>query len=506
MSSTLPRPPGKRTLARNRAVPCIDVSAPIHRPASAHSWANQEALGLYLGVVLAMILGGSARADVDSLMVLYPVAVLLLGLGLWHIGRVRWCLYQPHLVFAAVVIGFVALQEIPLPPVVWENLPGRLPIVAIDEASGLGHIWRPFTMTPLATWNSLCFLVLPIAVLLLGAIASVRSRKRLLECWLVLGALSALLGVAQILLPANESYSYLYDVTNRGAGVGLFANRNHQAVLLDCMIPMLAVWASRRNGSHRARQIRRYGAGAAILLLVPILLVTGSRSGFLLGVLAVGSVPFIYRPAHDRGFKILLLKRRRVSQGFVLTLLCAALAVALGAMSLVRVEALTRLANAGVIDAERWQVLFLTLHAAGDYFPWGAGTGGFAQVIQLHERAELLSTQYFNQAHDDLADLWLTAGIPGCVLLAVAMAGYARALIRALRFTRQDLGTPDRRLYRAGVMIVTIIGLASLSDYPLRTPAIACLFVTALLWLPLQKQGPFGDLADVDAPAWKAES
>ena len=124
----------------------------------------------------------------------------------------------------------------------------------------------------------------------------------------------------------------------------------------------------------------------------------------------------------------------------------------------------------------------------------------------MHERAELLSTQYFNQAHDDLADLWLTAGIPGCVLLAVAMAGYARALIRALRFTRQDLGTPDRRLYRAGVMIVTIIGLASLSDYPLRTPAIACLFVTALLWLPLQKQGPFGDLADVDAPAWKAES
>ena len=87
---------------------------------------------------------------------------------------------------------------------------------------------------------------------------------------------------------------------------------------------------------------------------------------------------------------------------------------------------------------------------------------------------------------------------------AIIPGDYRR--IRALRFTRQDLGTPDRRLYRAGVMIVTIIGLASLSDYPLRTPAIACLFVTALLWLPLQKQGPFGDLADVDAPAWKAES
>ena len=45
-------------------------------------------------------------------MVLYPVAVLLLGLGLWHIGRVRWCVFQPHLVFAAVVIGSVTAMGV----------------------------------------------------------------------------------------------------------------------------------------------------------------------------------------------------------------------------------------------------------------------------------------------------------------------------------------------------------------------------------------------------------
>ncbi|WP_261370968.1 O-antigen ligase family protein [Sphingobium sp. B2] len=435
-----------------------------------------------------MVLGGSARADVESLIVLHPAAVLLLGAAASRISLVRWNLYRPHIVFGATIVAFVAAQIIPLPPTIWTQLPGRQVITKIDAASEIGRIWRPFTMTPLATWNSLCFLTLPTAVLLLGAIAPFRRRKHLLELWLVLGALSALLGIVQIVAPAAEAYLYLYDVTNIGSGVGLFANRNHQAVFLVCMIPMLAAYAARREGTPQIHKMRRYISLAAIIFVFVTLLATGSRSGFLLSIFAMGSVPFIYcPPSHQRNGNG-ILRRSQPWRIWIISLIGAGLAIAAITMNMVRVESLTRLTDANLTDERRWQMLSLTVTAAKTYLPWGTGTGGFAQVIQLHEPSNLLSPQYFNQAHNDFADLLLTAGVSGAILLLIAMVGYARVFSQATRFTKWDMSSPDRRLYRVGLTIVTIIGLASLTDYPLRTPAIACLFVTALLWLPRQGQ------------------
>ena len=487
-----PPPPAKLgpplPLDRNRFPGRADSTSCGKSPASVPPKPNHASFGLYLAVGLALVLGGSARADVDSLIVLHPAAVLLLGAAVSRIGLVRWNLYRPHIVFGATIVGFVAAQIIPLPPAIWTQLPGRQVIAKIDAASEIGQIWRPFTMTPLATWNSLCFLTLPIATLLLGAIAPFRRRKHLLELWLILGALSALLGIIQIVAPAAEAYLYPYDVTNLGAGVGLFANRNHQAVFLVCMIPMLAAYASRREGAPQIHKIRRYISLAAIIFLFVTLLATGSRSGLLLSIFAMASVPFIYCPPTHYRYGNSILRRSQPWRVWTISLIGAGLTIVAITMNLVRVESLTRLTDANLSDERRWQMLSLTVTAAKTYLPWGAGTGGFAQVIQLHEPSNLLSPQYFNQAHNDVADLLLTAGIPGAVLLLIAMVGYARAFAQATRFNKREMFSPNQRLYRAGITIVTIIGLASLTDYPLRTPAIACLFVTALLWLPRQVQ------------------
>src|SRR3546814_18783044 len=51
------------------------------------------------------------------------------------------------------------------------------------------------------------------------------------------------LGLAQVIGP-RDGPLYLYEITNNGSAVGLFANRNHQAALLACLFPMLAVYAS----------------------------------------------------------------------------------------------------------------------------------------------------------------------------------------------------------------------------------------------------------------------
>jgi hypothetical protein len=38
-------------------------------------------------------------------------------------------------------------------------------------------------------------------------------------------------------------------------------------------------------------------------------------------------------------------------------------------------------------------------------------------------------------------------------------------------------------LQRLGLVIILLFGTASLSDYPLRVPSLACLFALAVLWI-----------------------
>ena len=182
------------------------------------------------------------------------------------------------------------MQLLPLPPALWTQLPGRELVVEVSAAVGLGDHWRAASLSPSRTLNSLFALGVPLAALALAAIQPSRFREAFV--WLILGAgaASAMLGLLQLMGPPGGAL-YLYRITNDDVAVGLFANRNHHAVFLASLIPLLGYVAVRslRQSRGATRSLGVMAAACGALFIVPLILVTGSRAGMALG--AVVAVP-----------------------------------------------------------------------------------------------------------------------------------------------------------------------------------------------------------------------
>jgi O-antigen ligase len=114
-----------------------------------------------------------------------------------------------------------------------------------------------------------------------------------------------------------------------------------------------------------------------------------------------------------------------------------------------------------------------------DYFPAGAGLGSFDAVFRIHEPFALLKPTYFNHAHDDFLEIALDAGVAGVLLLCAAVAWWIVASVRAWR---RPANTRDV-LPRVGSVMLLLIIMASLFDYPARTPTVMALIVVAAAWL-----------------------
>src|SRR3546814_1807271 len=98
----------------------------------------------------------------------------------------------------------------------------------------------PYT-TLFRSWNALFSLVVPAAALACLALAGDAAGRGLVTLLLVIAAVAAVLGILQ-LVGSSNSITYLYRITNRDSSVGLMANRNHHALLLACVMPLIALW------------------------------------------------------------------------------------------------------------------------------------------------------------------------------------------------------------------------------------------------------------------------
>lgn len=432
-------------------------------------WSPQlVALCLFLAVLL--IAGGSSRYDVQQVVLLRPLSVCILGFALATFKVDAWRTYKPVFVLFGSVFALTALHLIPLPPSVWQALPGRQIVAEIDAAAGLKDIWRPLTMFPEGTWNALYALCVPIAALLLAAQLGQRDLTRLLVWLLVLSLVTGVVGVLQ----AAGSDINLYRIHSPTAG--LFANRNHQAAMLACAFPMLGALAMLApQFSIPARAVRIVCAAGAVTL-IPLILVTGSRMGFLAAVLAFLYAGLVSLRSREGG---------RRNPYHSLALLASGLAMAaasvLASIYAARDVAIDRL-DAQAEDL-RWQFWSSVVDFLPQYLPWGSGVGSFVPVYQIHEPAAMLLPQYVNQAHNDWLDIALTSGVPGIILALAALAMLARATGAAL-VARGVAG----HIRRAGVGAILVLAFASLSDYPLRTPALAAFLAVAVIcaWAPLK--------------------
>ena len=429
---------------------------------------------------LLFLMGGSARADISSLPLLRPLTVLAAAYGMWTMQAQHWRDGRWLLGVLGACFILVLLHATPLPPSFWQSLPGRGIVVEIDKAAGIEDQWRPISLAPAATWNAFYALFVPLAVLTNGIKLSREDHERLLVILLGMGFASGLLAVLQ-LLGSPRSALYLYRITNEGEGVGFFANRNHQAVFLSSMFPLLAAYAAGKGKSRTSDRRRLAGAALAGLLLIPIILISGSRTGLATSLVGLAMIPMLYRAWIPKGRKGQKANRQFVFGVAGLTLVVASLAAwASLADRAVAIRRMLGETGGAELRLEYWPVI---VHAIPEYLPLGSGIGSYERVYQVIEPASQLRAVYSNHAHNDFLEVALTAGIPGLALVfAVAVLIFCSA-VRVVGLSRERQA--QAKWGWLGIAIVVIASLASLTDYPLRVPLLSAWFVIACLWVRL---------------------
>lgn len=432
-------------------------------------------LSAYL--VLLFTTGGASRTDVQSLVILRPVSVIVCALALMtlrreHLAQRKWLLGS----FAAIfVLAF--LHVLPLPPAIWQSLEGRQDLVDVDKLAGLSDTWRPLTLAPMNGWHALLSLFVPLAVLLLGIQLKRDDLFRLLQLMIALAGFSGLLGLLQA-IGDPQSALYFYRITNNGSAVGLFANRNHAATLLACLFPMLAVFASTAKGTTDEVRLRQLVAAAIAIVLVPLILVTGSRSGLLSAIIGIFGAALLYRRPTD------VRNVRRGTQGRIkaVPILGGLAVLSLGFLTFFfsRAEAIERLFAEASGEDSRTDFWVVSIDLFWKYFPWGSGSGSFVEAFQILEPNYLLDATYLNRAHNDWVEIAVTFGLPGVIGLTLASAAF---LWRSLKLWRNaDASRRYVAFGRLASVCIAIIAIASVPDYPLRTPTMMGVFAILALW------------------------
>lgn len=433
-------------------------------------------------VAAAFLLGGSARDDVLGLTVLRPVAAVCLGIGLFLMTGETIRHYRWPLIGMSALVLLTLVHLIPLPPSIWMSLPGRELAIEAARAGGIEQPWRPIALVPWRGWNVLFALMIPAAAMLLAIRCDRQQQHRVMIAILILVLLCVGLGAIQV-AGGFDRLLYIYPISSLDVPTGLFANRNHFAVVLCCALPLL-VLAAAPEGDSRSGSFRLWLAGVIGAVGLLLLLLSGSRAGLLLAAVAIASVPLIYR--RDGRNAASLRRRRLLMLGIVTLVLMLFIAFAI---YFARAEAIDRLI--AIDDAEElrfsaWGPIF---DLARQYLPVGSGVGSFVEVFYAGEPRELLKPSYLNHAHNDWLEWLLETGLPGVVLAAGALAGWAVRSVRLLRMPRGDGNGVGLAI--AGAVIILLLGLASIVDYPVRAPAVACLIAIAAVWMaaPMAQKG-----------------
>jgi O-antigen ligase len=97
----------------------------------------------------------------------------------------------------------------------------------------------------------------------------------------------------------------------------------------------------------------------------------------------------------------------------------------------------------------------------------------------------LLKPTYFNHAHNDFLEIVLDGGVAGLLLLLLAFVWWIVAAVGAVRAP-----LPSALPGRTGAAILLVVMIASIFDYPARTPLMMAIIVIAATWLARGSRDP----------------
>jgi O-antigen ligase len=424
-------------------------------------------------LALAMLTGGGSRPDLPSHLILRPFSVLFGAGACLMLSRDDLDRIKVPLALILALAAIMLVQLVPLPPAIWTALPGRDVYAQGAGILGFEQPWRPITLSPARTWNSLMSLLPPLAGLLLFAAIPVAARGKVLITLIVLIAASAVLGLAQRAGPPGGAL-YLYSITNETSAVGFFANRNHQALMLACLFPLLGAFAAMPGRNGASAPVRLWIALGGGVLLIPLVLATGSRSGAVLSLVGLLFAALLFRggggvPGRVRPLFIWALVGAAIVGMVVLTLVFA------------RADSLYRLFGDDIDTDLRIQLLRPMTDLILATFPFGIGFGAFEPVFRVVEPADMLQRAYVNNAHNDLLQVVVEGGLPAILLLLTFLFWLAGRSWRV--WTARAPFSPSDTMARLGTLLAVMILAASLVDYPLRTPFAMILAALSVAWI-----------------------
>lgn len=430
---------------------------------------NVPTVILVLFAAIIWLAGGSSRDDVIGQAVVRAgawsslVALVLLG--------TRHPVARGRAVLAFIVAcGILATaQLVPLPPQWWAALPGRSAYAVADAAVGGPAPWRPLSIVPSLTYNALGSLIIPLALALLVLDQRYVDQRLMLRIAICMVVATMGLGLLQF-----SGISIYIPIVNGGDEIsGNFANKNHFGLLMAIGLVLVPVWAfdERHPSGWRAP-----AAIALIPLLILAILASGSRAGMAIGILAMAIAPLlVHRP---------LRRMIRRYPPWALPALIGGIVAALAILLAISVAADRAPSISRAIALDPSQDMrssgFPTVWGmVKEYFPFGTGLGSFDTIFRQHEPFHLLKLTYFNRAHDDFIEVVLDAGLPGLILLLAALGWWATKTWRAWRAPADKEGT----MRRVGSILLLFVMLASVVDYPARTPMVMAFVVLAAVWL-----------------------
>lgn len=352
--------------------------------------------------------------------------------------------------------GFVALVALLAPasrPLRDTAADAALPLAALAGLMvAVAWSWRPGALPAGLALSSLGVLLAAALLLLGGAAARGAPQANALFAlfcagWVVAGVLNAAIGALQVFAPQLADGQWLARSGLPGRAVGNLRQPNHLSSLLlwaaIALVPLLEL----------RRLQRALGAGLFVLMCCAVVL-TASRTGVIgIGLLALWG----------------LLDRRlsRLTRGL---LLLAPLFYALAWAGLAAWAELShhafggeaRLAEAD-LSGSRFAIWADTLQLIRQQ-PWsGVGFGEFNLAWTLTPLPGR-PTAFFDHTHDLPLQLLVELGLPlGAALLALLLA----ALWRAGRLAQQAADRAEAVTRRSACMMLLLIGLHSLLEYPL---------------------------------------
>ena len=362
----------------------------------------------------------------------------------------------------ALLLGLIALYAWN-PTHLWREGLGLLPREHVA--------WLPGTADPQGTWTTLGVAVAAFAAFALGYRLPKSQIGWLQGAALAGGAILALVVLIQRLEPnAPRIREY----------TAIFVNENHFAVLINLLLPVVLVMASRAR--FRAVQDGRPSSPAGLVALVAVLMGAAmvacrSRAGVaVLALLVAAHVGLTRKILRDYPFAG--IPSRAPAK------ILAGIAVAVAAAFAVRAF-WVEWPQLGVVAKEwayRSGMVQNALAAWLERPVWGTGPGSFAAVFPYYQ-SDLFAGRTILHAHCEPVQFLMEYGVAG---LAVLLA--AAGLLASARGTRADetgeipaFADLERRAF--GFALVAL-GLHGLIDFPLRIPLLALIAAAwAGLWV-----------------------